>query len=133
MDTNQGLTVGALSGTSGPMTGITALPAAGHSFPITTYIPPSNIQQQGGNKSASVQSSYSVQAMPGGAFTTIFAPGTSVQLGQTLAQGQQQGSVQVKRPLHFFIFTSNDKHSYLVSLDRVKLFLFSQVVVLESY
>lgn len=78
------------------MTGITALPATGHSFPITTYIPQSNIQQQGGNKNTSIQSSYSVQAMPGGAFTTIFAPGTSVQLGQTLAQGQQQGStVQV--------------------------------------
>lgn len=79
------------------MTGITALPATGHSFPITTYIPPSNIQQHGGNKNASVQSSYSVQAMPGGAFTTIFAPGTSVQLGQQLTQGQQQGStVQVR-------------------------------------
>lgn len=78
------------------MTGITALPATGHSFPITTYIPPSNIQQHGGNKNASVQPSYSVQAMPGGAFTTIFAPGTSVQLGQQLTQGQQQGStVQV--------------------------------------
>ncbi|XP_068681644.1 serum response factor-like [Montipora capricornis] len=96
IDGSQGLAVGALSGTSGPMTGITALPAAGHSFPITTYIPPSNIQQQGGNKNPSVQSSYSVQAMPGGAFTTIFAPGTSVQLGQPLTQGQQQGStVQV--------------------------------------
>lgn len=96
IDTTQGLTVGALSGTNAPMTGITALPATGHSFPITTYIPQSNIQQQGGNKNASVQSSYSVQAMPGGAFTTIFAPGTSVQLGQNLSQGQQQGStVQV--------------------------------------
>ncbi|RMX40881.1 serum response factor [Pocillopora verrucosa] len=96
IDTNQGLTVGSLSGASGSMTGITALPATGHSFPITTYIPQSNIQQQGGNKNTSIQSSYSVQAMPGGAFTTIFAPGTSVQLGQTLAQGQQQGStVQV--------------------------------------
>lgn len=89
--------MGSLSGASGSMTGITALPATGHSFPITTYIPQSNIQQQGGNKNTSIQSSYSVQAMPGGAFTTIFAPGTSVQLGQTLAQGQQQGStVQVR-------------------------------------
>lgn len=88
--------MGALSGTNASMTGITALPATGHSFPITTYIPQSNIQQQGGNKNASVQSSYSVQTMPGGAFTTIFAPGTSVQLGQNLSQGQQQGStVQV--------------------------------------
>lgn len=88
--------MGSLSGASGSMTGITALPATGHSFPITTYIPQSNMQQQGGNKNTSIQSSYSVQAMPGGAFTTIFAPGTSVQLGQTLAQGQQQGStVQV--------------------------------------
>lgn len=96
--------MGALSGSSAPMTGITALPATGHSFPITTYIPPSNIQQQGGNKNASVQSSYSVQAMPGGAFTTIFAPGTSVQLGQPLTQGQQQGStVQVWFRLKAFI------------------------------
>jgi len=39
--------------------------------------------------------------MPGGAFTTIFAPGTSVQLGQTLAQGQQQGSVQVRKTISF--------------------------------
>ena len=77
------------------MTGITALPAAGHSFPITTYIPPTTMHQQGGGKNPSVQTSYSVQAMPGGAFTTIFAPGTSVQLGQSIQQGQQQGSVQV--------------------------------------
>ena len=86
------------------MTGITALPATGHSFPITTYIPPSNMQQHGGNKNASIQSSYSVQAMPSGAFTTIFAPGTSVQLGQQLTQGQQQGStVQVSITMNVFI------------------------------
>ena len=107
IDTSQGLAVGAISGRNGPITGITALPATSHSFPITTYVPPSNVQQQGGNKSASGPSSYSVQATPGGAFTTIFAPGTSVQLGQTLTQGQQQGStVQVERreysvSLHF--------------------------------
>lgn len=100
--------MGALSGTNAPMTGITALPATGHSFPITTYIPQSNIQQQGGNKNASVQSSYSVQTMPGGAFTTIFAPGTSVQLGQNLSQGQQQGStVQVGvKVTNVFLFSN---------------------------
>ena len=80
------------------MTGITALSATGHSFPITTYIPPSSIQQ--GTKVGSAPSSYSVQAMPGGAFTTIFTPGTTfsgapIQLGQPLPQGQQQG-IQVR-------------------------------------
>ena len=114
------------------MTGITALPATGHSFPITTYIPQSNIQQQGGNKNASVQSSYSVQAMPGGAFTTIFAPGTSVQLGQNLSQGQQQGStVQVGEKLTFsspflgiFYWTSEMKSYDKVFLSSFGILLF---------
>ncbi|KAK3713714.1 hypothetical protein QZH41_020705, partial [Actinostola sp. cb2023] len=66
------------------MTGITAMSASGHSFPITTYIP-----QQSTNKSSVNPSSYSVQAMPGGAFTTIFTPGSNV--GGTPVQLQQAG------------------------------------------
>ncbi|XP_001635091.2 serum response factor [Nematostella vectensis] len=67
------------------MTGITAMSASGHTFPITTYIP------HQGNSKPGQQSSYSVQAMPGGgAFTTIFTPGsnlggTPIQLAQNLS------------------------------------------------
>lgn len=83
--------------TNAAMTGMTAMPSSGHSFPITTYIPPTTLQQ--GIKGSPSPSSYSVQAMPGGGFTTIFTPGnnlgnTQVQLGQTsLPQGQQQVQV----------------------------------------
>ncbi|XP_031560257.1 serum response factor-like isoform X2 [Actinia tenebrosa] len=81
--------------TSTSMTGITAMPASGHSFPITTYIP-----QQAVSKSSSNSTSYSVQAMPGGgSFTTIFTPGsniagTAIQIPHSLAQGTQQHGVQ---------------------------------------
>lgn len=79
--------------TNTSMTGITAMPASGHSFPITTYIP-----QQGTSKSSSNASSYSVQAMPGGgSFTTIFTPGSNIaQIPQSIAQGAQQHGVQVR-------------------------------------
>lgn len=78
------------------MTGIT-LQSAGHgSFPMTTYLPPSSGQQSAASKAVSSVQSLSVQAVPGGAFATIFTPGATFPNGTyQLGQGTQQPLTQV--------------------------------------
>lgn len=76
------------------MTGITLQSAGNGSFPMTTYLPPSTTQQLNASKPG-VQS-LSVQAVPGGAFATIFTPGATFPNGTyQLGQGTQQPLTQV--------------------------------------
>ena len=61
---------------------------------MTTYLPPSTTQQLNASKPG-VQS-LSVQAVPGGAFATIFTPGATFPNGTyQLGQGTQQPLTQV--------------------------------------
>ena len=78
------------------MTGITLQSAGNGSFPMTTYLPPSSGHQNSVSKSGSGVQSLSVQAVPGGAFATIFTPGATFPNGTyQLGQGTQQPLTQV--------------------------------------
>ena len=78
------------------MTGITLQSPGNASFPMTTYLPPSTGQQSNVSKSVSGVQSLSVQAVPGGAFATIFTPGATFPNGTyQLGQGTQQPLTQV--------------------------------------